>query len=175
VLGYFISMSFLYIFLYALYGCVLFRFRGGMFGDLIKRFLPFWGTTLTRITFSLLLLLPFVYELGWYYFLAVGGLYLGCIIRLYPWQYQKAQPIDFIQLSFRGLLYSFPFMLIDTNSFIGLAGITQGFWYYLGTFFPIWHEQWPWQETSYEMVNSDWGEYMFGAWLGFILGLAWVL
>ncbi len=156
---------------YTLYGCILFRFRGGMFGDLIKRFLPFWGTTTTRIAFSALLMLPFLTILGWYYVLAVIGLYLGCLMRLYPWQYQQNQPTDIFCLSLRGILYTLTIGAILLHPFLAFSGAAQGMLYYAGTLFPKWHEQWPWQGIPNEMTNSDWGEYMFGAWLGFCLGV----
>lgn len=152
---------------------LLFKIRGGLWGDFFKKHIPFWGTTFTRIFWASLTLLP-VATVGTYpYFCMVPLQYLTVIFGWGRWQNQKDLPRDTIFMSLRGLLLTVPPGLIlvhfvqDSGLLYAFCGIFMGPCYLAGKYIYIWIHKNP---QVYDA--SEWGEGIFGAVLGIFLVLS---
>lgn len=138
------------------------RVRGGMFGKYLKSLIPFWGTTICRITTSGLMVFP-----CWWFFSADRclfawlALYVGFIFGWKAWQAMTNLPKDIFSMGLRGLLLTVPVGIILDNLSLTLCGAFMGVFYALGLVFPIIKE--PDGTDSNNVTN---GEFMFGCLLG---------
>lgn len=143
------------------------RIRGGMFGDKIRRFLPFWSTTVDRIMMSGFMLLPtWFYYPNWKCLLAWLLLYIGFIFGWKAWQDMNNLPEDILSMGVRGLVLTVPVGITLGNIPLVLCGATMGLIYFIGKFLPKYMEL----DGTERMGNVNWGEYIFGAVLGLCIG-----
>lgn len=147
---------------------LLFKIRGGLFGDFLKKHIPFWGTTTTRIFWSLTTLLPVAVEETYRaYGIMVLLQYLTVIFGWSRWQNQRHLPKDTIFMSLRGLLLTVPPGLVlfytvgPLGLFYTLCGIFMGPCYLAGRYTYVWIHKDP---EVYDA--SEYGEAFFGAVLG---------
>lgn len=126
--------------LYAVAGSFMFRFRGGLFGETLKK-IPGWGTLTTRLVWSLFMALPAFYVSVGVPYVAIASLIVAWYVGIAPgWQssqYMQDGLNSLLLLSLRGLWLVFPAAIVyhafyTTNLIpILIAGMLQGPTYYL--------------------------------------------
>lgn len=157
--------------LYVLGAALVNRIRGGLFGDSIRKVVPFYGTTEGRLAYASYLSSIYLYFgidsshlLG--ALLAMGAVFLGHAVKGFsPWQFMMNRS-DIWKMSLRGLVIS---ALITLSSFqvlgfggaiiITLGGLLMGPIYYLS------HRAPPvsWLNDVRENAsNNDLAEVLFG-------------
>lgn len=144
------------------------RIRGGWLGDSIRQKFPFWATTPARIFFALIVSAPLLTVLPLYkFFLFANLFFVGLIFKWAPWQNMETPEKDVFSLALRGLILTAPCGLTNRFYFFALSGAFMGVCYWLGHICPFHYQQ----RDGYVWNGSDWGEVIFGAWLGFCVGL----
>jgi hypothetical protein len=145
------------------------RIRGGMFGPLIKSYLPFWSTTTARLSITFFMLIPTwnAYKIekvfiSWILF------YIGFIFGWKAWQSMSNIPKDIFSMGARGLILTVPVGICLINYQLTLCGCLMGIVYYIGKFLPVTQNG---ELDGGPTNNVTWGEYMFGAILGFFIGI----
>lgn len=159
------------------------RIRGGLFGDKIRKVLPFYGTTEGRLIYSIYISSFYLY-LGTTKFhlagaaLTVGTVFLGHAIKGFsPWQFMMTKD-DIWKMSLRGLaltgliaLSSYLVLGFGGAIIIALGGLLMGPIYFLSQRAP---------QVSYlndikeNASNNDLAEILFGFVLaGLIVGGAY--
>jgi len=103
------------------------RIRGGLFGDRIRQVIPWYGTTVARISYGVVLGLSALVVSGDYYLAAaiVPTIWFGLAIAPFaPWQFMQKLNDIFI-MSLRGII------LVGTTSIVigSLHDHTAGFLY----------------------------------------------
>ena len=153
----------------SLYLCAIAnRIRGGMFGDSIRSVIPFWGTTVARISMSGAMLIPLWFKLPWHKCLIAWVLlYVGFIFGWKAWQNMDNPTKDIPSLALRGLVLTAPIGLFMGSIPLALCGASMGILYYLGKFFPQTREL-----DGSPTSNVTWGEYFFGGVFGYVLQYA---
>ena len=136
------------------------RVRGGLWGDAIRERFPFWGTTIGRLMTTAVMSLPFALHgtpLQWCGMWIL--LYVGFIFGWKAWQAVTNIPHDIWCLSLRGALLTGLMGMVWGSIPLALSGAAMGPLYFLGKYLPSLHEQLD--------ENTEWGEILFGGWLGF--------
>jgi hypothetical protein len=144
------------------------RIRGGMFGYYIRKVIPFWSTTLARISMTGFMLIPIWFQHPWWRCLIAWGLlYLGFIFGWKAWQYLEKIPNDIFSLGLRGLVLTAPVGIFLGDALLSLCGLSMGILYFLAKFIPQRREL-----DGSLTDNVTWGEYMFGAVLGLCIAMS---
>lgn len=152
---------------WAMVGSMLWHIRGGMFGAQLKMLLPFWGTTISRLSYSALILLPLLLTHIWYIYIACWLLlYVGTLFKWGPWQYLNRPVNDTLALTARGLLLTGAMGVVTGSIVLGLSGATLGVVYLLGTYMPQ-----GWTDLDGGFVNevTTNQEYLFGLVFGALI------
>lgn len=145
------------------------RIRGGFLGPWIKKIFPWWATTPSRLFVSAVLAIPVFFNISFVHgiiFLLLQ--YVGFVFRWSPWNLMKNPLTDIPLLSLRGLVVTFPagfFLASPTYSYCGLS---MGIIYFLTWRYPPYYKDC----TGYVWNGSDWGEFVFGALLGYFILIA---
>lgn len=156
------------LFLWPLVCAFLNRVRGGMFGEVIQSEFPYWGTTVCRLITAFLMILPLsIHDHYITFLLSWAFLSLGFIPGWKAWQSMTNIPKDIWSLSLRGLVLTAPIGLLQGYIPLVLVGLLLGPLYYIGTYLPALTEL----DHTETLNNSTWGEYLFGAALGFTIVL----
>lgn len=159
------------------------RIRGGLFGDKIRKVLPFYGTTEGRLIYAIYISSFYIY-LGTTKFhlagaaLTVGTTFLGHAIKGFsPWQFMM-RTSDVWKLSLRGLLLTVPialssYLVLGSGGaiIIALGGLLMGPIYFLSQRAPQVSYLSDLKETA---SNNDLAEVLFG-WVlaGLVVGGAY--
>ena len=155
------------------------RIRGGFYGDRIRQYIPWWGTTVSRITYGFVLG-SIAYSSSGELILSasiVPTVWLGLAIGPFaPWQFMQRSN-DILTMSLRGLI-----LVGATSVAIGslhdpisgflylIAGALMGPAYYIGSKLPA--IRWIHEDPDNNDTNAT-SEVLFGLIQG--LGLALVL
>jgi hypothetical protein len=145
------------------------RVRGGLYGDQIREVAPFWATTPARITLSFTLFIPALLIHGptLYLLTALGG-WVGLMPRWSPWQDMLSKGRDTCYLTARGLLTTLIPGLILWNPLLAVSGAGMGLMYLLASVITYKHVE----SNGYVWTTSDYGEVLYGAWLGATIWLS---
>jgi hypothetical protein len=139
-----------------------------MFGDDIRRVIPFWGTTVARVSCTGFILLPTWLAYPWWKCsIAWLLLYMGFIFGWKAWQSMDNLPKDILSMGIRGLVLTAPVGMVLDNIALALCGSSMGIIYCVGKLFPLGVEL-----DGSPTDNVTFGEYMFGAVLGMFIGLS---
>lgn len=169
-------MEYILLTFYTLLGSFMFRFRGGLFGETLKK-IPGWGTLTTRLVWSLFMVLPAFYASYGFPYLAGISLIVAWYVGIAPgWQssqYMQDGLNSLLLLSLRGLWLVLPATIVyhtfyTTNLIpIILAGFLQGPTYYLA------------QKLFRDRYGiggaNEMAEWMYGAIISLGLGLSIIL
>lgn len=131
--------EYLLVMLYAAAGSFMFRLRGGLFEEVLKK-IPGWGTLTSRLVWSLFMSLPVFYLASSVPYFAVAMLLISWYIGIAPgWassQYMQDGFRSVLLLSTRGLWLVFPSFIVYHSIysinpiFMLAAGLMQGSVYY---------------------------------------------
>ena len=150
---------------WSILGSLLWHIRGGLFGNLLHELIPFWGTTISRLSYSAIILLPLLLMHAWYIYIACWALlYIGTIFSWSNWQYMVTPSSDILSMSFRGALLTVPAGVVADSALLALCGLTLGPCYYVGMhYMPL-----GWTDLDKGIVTDGTPncEYLFGLILG---------
>lgn len=151
------------------------RIRGGLFGERIRKYIPWYGTTIGRLIYSVAFGISLAMVSGHILLgtLAVGTVFLGHAIAPFaPWQAMERSN-DILILGLRGaILNGATAVLIGAMGFyipgllFALSGLLMGLIYHLATRLPIVPV---FNDNLMTRDRNDTAEVMFGALQGLII------
>lgn len=144
------------------------RIRGGWLGPQIKNLIPFWGTTVARLSLSLVVSLPLFLFYSWYMVLLFIGLfYVGLVPGWGSWIYMGKPLEDILALTGRGLIITVAAGIALKLYIFSLSGLSMGIVYYIAN-----QINWDYVDIDNNYwIGSDWGELLFGGVLGLALAI----
>src|SRR5271157_789660 len=108
----------------------------------IKRYIPFWGTTVARIFVSAIISMPlFVlmpYAKSFVFFVL---LYIGFTFRWSPWVGMGSPLKDIFNLTARGFLLTGPAGFVADLYIFALSGLSMGIVYYIAYQLLFYHKE----------------------------------